>query len=156
MTDPGWPYNLPIWRRRYEAPSPDRQLVARIDPALEVAMSAPTLGTLCVSSKLHIERCNPSFVWSDDSRFLAVPQYFLKFGWLRRQRLLIIAFHEGHVYASRASTRYFQPESFIERRLVVSLNPARSSRRIEFDMDSDLRTAFRTYRRARWAELPLN
>ena len=83
-------------------------------------MSAPTLGTLSVSCELHIERCSPSFVWSDDSRFLAVPQYFLKFGWLRRQRLLVIAFHERRVYASRASTSYFQPECFVGGYLVVT------------------------------------
>jgi hypothetical protein len=115
-------------------------------------MSAPTLGTLCVSSELHIERCNPSFVWSDDSRFLAVPQYFLKFGLRRRQHVLVIAFDEQCVYASKVSTMYFQPESFVRGHLVVSLNPARSQRTIEFDIPSDLPTAFRRYRWVRWVE----
>jgi len=119
-------------------------------------MSDPTFGMLCVSSELHIDRCNPSFIWSDDSRFLAVPQFFLRFGWLRRQRVLIVAFEERRVYASRASTMYFQPESFVRGHLVVSLNPSHSNRRIEFDIPADLGTAFRRHRGARWADMPVN
>src|SRR5436190_23130627 len=103
MSERAWPYNLPIWRRFHRAVSPDGKLVAQIDPAWEVSMSNPTSGILCVSNGLHIPRCNPSFIWSDDSRFLAVPHYFNQFGLIRRQRLLVIWFEKRSVYASKQS-----------------------------------------------------
>jgi hypothetical protein len=120
-----WPYNLPIWRRFYRALSPDGQRVAQIDPAYEVSMGNPTSGMLCVTGGPHLERCNPSFVWSDDSRYLAVPQYFGFFG---RQRLLIISFEERRVFASKEREWYFQPESFSRGQLLVQINPFRSNR----------------------------
>src|SRR5439155_18064411 len=85
-----WPYNLPIWRRSYRASSPDGRYVAEINPAWEVSMGNPTYGTLCLSAGLRLERCNPSFLWSTDSCYLAVPQFFRRFGLFRLQRLLVI------------------------------------------------------------------
>jgi hypothetical protein len=120
-----WPYNLPIWRRFYRAASPDEQRVAQIDPAYEVSMGNPTSGMLCVTGGPHIERCNPSFVWSDDSRYLAVPQYFGFFG---RQRLLIVSFEEKRAFASKETEWYFQPESFSHGQLLATINPFRSPR----------------------------
>ena len=154
MNDAEWPFNLPIWRSFYRAVSPDGELVAQIDPACEVSMGNPTSGTLCVSSGLHIERCNPSFVWSDDSRYLAVPQYFEKMRIFPRQRLLVIAFERRRVYASKASTYYFQPESFTAGRLVVSMNPFRSNRKIEFDIPADLEVAFNNDVWVPWPRMP--
>ncbi len=125
MKELPWPYNLPIWRRFYRALSPDGQRVAQIDPAYEVSMGNPTSGILCVTGGPHIERCNPSFIWSDDSHYLAVPQYF---GFLGRQRLLIISFAEKRVFASKEREWYFQPESFSRGQLLVTINPFRSPR----------------------------
>lgn len=48
-------------------------------------MGSPTSGELKVSNGQLRLNCNPSMVWSDDSMFLAVPQWF---DW--RQRLLIL------------------------------------------------------------------
>ena len=76
MSESEWPYNLPIWRRAHRASSPDAQIVAEIDAAYEISMGNPTCGTLRLSTGLELERCNPSFIWSDDSRYLAVPRYF--------------------------------------------------------------------------------
>jgi hypothetical protein len=145
MTEREWPYSLPIWREFHRAASPDGELVAKIDPAWEVSMSNPTSGTLCVSNGLHLARCNPSFIWSDDSRFLAVPQYFQQFGIFRRQRLLVVWFEKHRVYASRRSAWYFQPESFSAGRLVVSTNPTGRAGRtgeMEFRIPDDLPRAF--------------
>jgi hypothetical protein len=89
MTEYEWPHNLPSWRRFYRAASPDGKRIAQIDPAHEVSMGNPTSGLLCVTGGPHIDKCNPSFIWSDDSRYLAVPQYFRFFG---RQRVLIFSF----------------------------------------------------------------
>src|SRR5437588_12269071 len=125
MSERKWPFNLPLWRDFHRAASPDGKLVAQIDPATEVSMGNPTSGTLCVSNGLHLARCNPSFVWSDDSRYLAVPQYFGFFG---RQRLLIISFEEKRAFASKEREWYFQPESFSRGQLLVTINPFRSPR----------------------------
>jgi hypothetical protein len=139
MSERKWPFNLPIWRDYHRAASPDGKLVAKIDPATEVSMGNPTSGTLCVSNGLHLARCNPSFVWSDDSRFLAVPQYFGFFG---RQRLLVIWFEKHRVYASRRTAWYFQPESFAAGRLVVAVNPSGRKSQVEFQVPDELPRAF--------------
>ena len=149
------PYNLPIWRRHHRLASPDGRYVAQIDPAYEVSMGNPTSGILCVSGGPQIERCNPSFVWSDDSRYLAVPQYFERFGVLRRQRLLILAMHDHRVFASKAIAAYFQPESFSSGQLLATADPARSPREVKFAVPEDLVTDFkRIY--VPWPETPPN
>jgi hypothetical protein len=153
MSESNWPYDLPIWRRFHRAASPDGKLVAQIDPAYEVSMGNPTSGTLCVSNGLHVDRCNPSFVWSDDSKFLAVPQYFNTFV-VRRQRLLVISFEQRCVYASRTSAWYFQPESFTAGCLVASVNPSRGNRRVEFQVPGEFPRAFSRHLRVAWPEMP--
>jgi hypothetical protein len=140
MTEAKWPYNLPIWRRSYRAQSPDGKHVAQIDPAHELTMGNPTWGMLCISGGPQIERCNPSFVWSDDSRYLAVPQFY---GFFRRQRLLIVAFEEKCVFASKERVRHFQPESFSHGQLLVKINPSRQAHVVTFNIPSELSARFR-------------
>jgi hypothetical protein len=67
--------------------SPDGKTKAEIDDAWEVGMGAPTSGELVLSNGMRRESCNPSFVWSDCSRFLAIPQWTDK----RMQRLMVIS-----------------------------------------------------------------
>ncbi len=153
MEHPAWPYNLPIWRRYHRAASPDGKFVACIDPAYEVSMGNPTSGTLCLSQGLHIPRCNPSFVWSDDSHFLAVPQYFSRFGIFVRQRLLVIAVGEKRVRASKMTAWYFQPETFTGGLLIVSVNPFRSKQKVQFDVPKDFERSF-TPVHVPWPEMP--
>jgi hypothetical protein len=154
MGEVEWPYNLPIWRSSHRAASPDGSLVAQINPAREVSMGNPTSGILCVSNGLHIERCNPSFIWSDDSRFLAVPRYFHKLGVFRRQRLLVIDFEKKSVYASNATAWYFQPETFAVGRLVATVNPFQAKRRVEFQIPDDFSKDFKRDPWVLWAEPP--
>lgn len=140
MTEEPWPYNLPIFRRSYSAQSPDGHRMARVDPAIETGMSNPTSGTLCVTGGPHIEDCNPSFIWSDDSRYLAVPQFHGLFG---RQRILIVAFESKRIYASNQRGWYFQPDSFSQGQLAVRINPtSKSTRLTTFKIPSDLSTQF--------------
>jgi hypothetical protein len=139
MTQQHWPYNLPIWRRSHRATSPDGSRVAQIAAAREVSMGNPTSGVLCVSGELHIERCNPSFIWSDDSRFLAVPCFVDWLGVVRRQRLLVIDFEKRAVYASRATAWYYQPEAFSGGVLRATVNPTGRKRTIEFRVPDELR-----------------
>jgi len=142
MTTVEWPYNLPIWRCFFRAISPDGRYIAQVDPAYEVSMGNPTSGTLCLSVGLHIERCNPSLLWSEDSRYLVVPQFFHRFG-LRRQRLLIVAVQERYVLASTEFAHYFQPESFTDSQLVVIKNPFRSPCHLQFTIPGDLGSRFK-------------
>lgn len=138
MTDQEWPYNLPIFRIAHRAASPDGRFQAEIDPASEVGMSDPTSGTLRLSTGLQLERCNPSFLWSSDSRYLAVPQFFYRLGLFRRQRLLVIDVQGRTVFAAPDFTYYFQPESFSDGRLVVIRNPAASPRQVMWSIPADL------------------
>ena len=123
--------------------------MALIDPAYEVSMGNPTAGMLCISSGPHIERCNPSFLWSDDSRYLAVPQFF---GLLARQRLLIVAFEDKRVFASKEKAWFFQPESFSCGQLTVTVNPFRSTRVLTFNIPSELSARFTRLVRVPWPE----
>jgi hypothetical protein len=140
MKTVNWPYNLPICRRFHRAQSPDGQRVALIDPAYEQGMGNPTAGLLCVTGGPHMQRCNPSFVWSDDSRYLAVPQIH---GFLDRQRLLIVAFEEKCVFASKERAPYFQSESFLGGQLIVTVNPSREARAMTFHIPSELSARFK-------------
>lgn len=101
----------------------------------------------------HFERCNPSFLWSEDSRYLAVPQYHGFFG---RQRLLILAFEEKRIFASKQREWYFQPEWFSGQELVVKINPFKSDRMVTFRIPSELSTRFNPlhWREFRWPEAP--
>ena len=133
-----WPYDLPIFRRAHRAVSPDGSVVAEIDPAHEVSMGNPTRGTLTLSTGLQLADCNPSFIWSDDSRYLAVPRYFFRFGLLRRQRLAVIDVVQRRVVLSRETAAYFQPESFTGGVLVVVKEPFRSAARSSWRVPKDL------------------
>ena len=101
-------------------------------------MGNPTYGTLRLSTGLKLERCNPSFLWSSDSRYLAVPQFFDRFGIFRRQRLLVIDARDQTVFASPDFTYYFQPESFSDGRLLVTKNPFKSAQQIAWAIPADL------------------
>lgn len=81
------PTKISPWSDSVNLASPDGKLVAAIDDADEIAMGAPTSGTLKVSDGSSYQRCSPSMVWSDDSRYLAVPQWTFS----RQQRLLVIS-----------------------------------------------------------------
>ena len=55
--------------------SPDGAFTAGVDALGEIHMGAPTIGEIKVSNGFILNSCSPSMVWSDDSRYLAVPQY---------------------------------------------------------------------------------
>jgi hypothetical protein len=129
MSQP-WPYNLPIFRRAHRASSPDGKIVAEIEKAFELGMSNPTCGTLRLSTGLRLDQCNPSFIWSDDSRYLAVPRYFVRLGLFRRQRMVVIDAVEQKAVASPETAFYYQPEAFAAGLLVATKEPSRSATRI--------------------------
>jgi len=79
--------------------SPDGRTTATIEDAMEIAMGGPTFGRLTLSNGMFRESCNPSMVWSEDSEYLAVPQWTKE----RAQRLLVIS-------VVRRSARYAPSE----------------------------------------------
>lgn len=128
MSEP-WPYNLPIFRRAHKASSPDGKIVAEIEVAVELGMSNPTCGRLRLSSGLQLDGCNPSFIWSDDSRYLAVPRFFVRFGFFRRQRIVVVDTVDRKALASPETAVYYQPESFSDGLLVVTREPTRAAKK---------------------------
>ena len=146
MEEVEFPYNLPIWRDTFQLDSPDGKWAAKISQATEVSMGNPTIGVLKLSNGFELDSCNPSFIWSDESRYLAVPRYFNRFGLFRRQRLMIIDVVNRCSFESNKTACYFQPESFLDGQLIVTLEPFSVAETvtwnipedlIEFDLDSE-------------------
>ncbi|MBF0523578.1 MAG: hypothetical protein HQK56_00600 [Deltaproteobacteria bacterium] len=84
--DPGNPSkSISPWENNITLKSPDGKTTAIMQDAFEIGMGAPTSGTLKLSNGMRCDNCNPSIVWSSDSRFLAVPHWIGQ----GRQRLFI-------------------------------------------------------------------
>jgi hypothetical protein len=96
------------WSDSARLASPDGRAEARIDDAGEIAMGAPTSGTLVLSTGVTVERCSPSIVWSDDSRWLAVPRWTVN----RHQQLVVVDARAGTVRVMPGTYRVLQLESF--------------------------------------------
>jgi hypothetical protein len=99
MSDAG-PTPISPWSDAADRASPDGRYRARVAEALEIRMGAPTRGTLVVTDEreggracARVEGCNPSLVWSSDSRALAVPQWTRE----QRQRLCVVSLPSGAV-----------------------------------------------------------
>lgn len=136
MTDLSWPYNLPIWQRSLSLESPNRTMWAEIDNAGEVSMGNPTIGTLILSTGVEIENCNPSFIWSDNSKYLAVPQYTFNRFWGRgKQKLLVINVIESSAWLSPKLAHYMQPKTFRGGKVTVTLNPFHKPKDKEFSVE---------------------
>lgn len=109
--------------------SPDMSKRATLIEPSEIAMGSPTCGELSVSNGQSASNCNPSIVWSENSRFLAVPQWFD-----RKQRLLLLD--------TDSRKRAFAPEWFSVLELHAFSNgivtgidsPLYQPRRIAFDV----------------------
>ena len=97
---------------------------AKIENAVEVSMGNPTTGTMTTSTGLQVEHCNPSFIWSDDSIYIAVPQYsYGRFLGLGKQRLLIIDVNKNMIWQSSKLAHYIQPKSFECDEISIVMNP---------------------------------
>ena len=134
-----FPYNLPIWRRTHSAESPDKKIMAEINPAYEVSMGNPTYGNLILSNGLNINDCNPSFIWSDNSKYLAVSQYTTNWlGGIGKQRLLIVDIHQQLSWQSAKLGYYIQPETFENEKLTITVNPFKNPKTITYKIPHDL------------------
>ncbi len=136
MTDVPWPYNLPIWQRSLFLDSPDGKQWASIENAVEVSMGNPTVGRLKCSNELQIENCNPSFIWSDDSKYIAVPQYvYSRFWGFGKQRLLVIDMENIEIWQSPKLAYYIQPASFEGGEIATILNPFKKPEQRKYNIE---------------------
>jgi len=92
-------------------------VTAEIKDAREHSMSNPTVGTLEFSTGLELKRCNPAFIWSEDSRYVAAPQWVRRFGLFLRQRLLVIDVRASAVFVSPFTYWLIQPRKFTRGKL---------------------------------------
>jgi hypothetical protein len=87
--------------------SPDGTKTARLVDGHEFGQGSPTSGRLVLSTGIQLEQCSPSMVWSEDSRFLAVPRWT----W-RGQNLVIIDTVRGDVRLAPGTFRVLQLSAF--------------------------------------------
>lgn len=107
--------------------SPNGASRATIFAAGEIAMGAPTRGTLRLNGVEICEGCNPSMVWSRDSQLLAIPQWTIT----KSQRLLIIGASSGRaISVTEEEFRVLQLERFEESLVQGIDSPVYEPRRI--------------------------
>ena len=121
---------ISAWDYSLNLTSPDGQFTAVIDEAGEVGQGAPTYGTLELSNGLTFEGCNPSAVWSDDSKFLAIPQWTA----VQRQRILVISVEQASAGYTRDIFSVLELHSFSRGKIKGIDSPIYKPREIEIDL----------------------
>lgn len=122
---------ISAWDYSLHLTSPDGLVTAVIDDASEVGQGgAPTYGTLKLSNGLTFEGCNPSAVWSDDSKFLAVPQWRV----VPRQRILVISIEQATVGYTADIFSLLELHSFSAGKIKGIDLPGYKPREIEIDL----------------------
>lgn len=112
-------YDMPLFRGAHRTVSPSELHRAWIAQASESSMGNPTLGTLEISDGVVLERCNPSFLWSDCSRYLAVLQV-PRTGIFFAAHMLIVDTQMRTIWRSERYRCWLQPESFVGGTLLAS------------------------------------
>ena len=107
-----YPYNTPPWRRDHSAKSPDGLHSAEIRDAWELSMSGPTYGRLKLSNGFELELCSPVFIWSDDSRYLAAPQWIRWCLFGTKQRIVVVDVKTSVAYAMPGKYRLLILKNF--------------------------------------------
>jgi hypothetical protein len=121
---------ISAWDSSLNLISPDGQITAVIDKTSEFGQGSPTNGTLKLSNGLNFEKCNPSAVWSDDSKFLAVPQWTQG----KMQRLLVISMEQASVGYAPGIFRVLELHSFSTGKIKGIDSPIYKPREIEIDL----------------------
>lgn len=119
------------WTDSVYLTSPDGKLTAVIDDASEVGQGAPTYGILNISNGMSYRSCNPSIVWSDNSRYLAVPQWTRE----RDQRLLVISLEDQSSGYAPGLFRVLELHSFLNGKIKGIDSPIYQPREIEIDVN---------------------
>jgi hypothetical protein len=119
------------WAHDVTVVSPDGSKTARLDATGEMGMRGPTRGTLTLSTGLVLEECNPSMVWSHDSRYLAIPRWDGN-----RQRLAVIDTSTQQVRVSNSRHAVLQLASFSGGIITGIDSPAHRPRDFSLDITS--------------------
>lgn len=135
MSEP-WPYNLPPWRRKVEAVSPDGEITATIEHAAELFMSGPTAGDLVLTTGIRVPMCSPCPVWSSDSLLLAIPQWRYRFGFLERERILLIDPRARTICQISGWYELVILESLDQDKLKLTISPLSGARAVELDLST--------------------
>ncbi|HST52989.1 MAG TPA: hypothetical protein VLJ61_13340 [Pyrinomonadaceae bacterium] len=93
-------------------------------------MGAPTRGRLVLSNGINVEDCNPSMVWSDDSEYLAVPQWTED----REQRLAVISMSRRKVTYAPGKFRVLELHTFSQGKIKAVDSPIYQPREVEIVM----------------------
>jgi hypothetical protein len=118
------------WTGSVHSTSPDGKFTAAIDDAREVGQGAPTHGVLNISNGMSFRSCNPSIVWSDDSQYLAVPQWTRE----RKQRLLVISLGQESSGYAPGLFDVLELHSFSNGKIKGIDSPIYQPREIEIDV----------------------
>ena len=94
-------------------------------------MGAPTYGILNISNGMSFRSCNPSIVWSDDSQYLAVPQWTP----YTDQRLLVISLEQESSGYAPGLFRVLELHSFLNGKIKGIDSPIYQPREIEIDVN---------------------
>ena len=118
------------WAWSVRSVSPDGKHTAEIEDVWEVGMGAPTSGKLRLSDGTTYESCNPSIVWSDDSEYLAVPQWTED----RSQRLLVISMSRRRSVHVPEVFRVLELHSFSEGKIRGVDSPIHEPKQVEVEV----------------------
>ena len=132
-------YEDAAWRHEHRAVSADGSFTARVAWASELSMSGPTAGSLVVTTGHSIPRCSPHFVWATDAPKLAALQWVLRFGLLRRQRIVVFDAEAEGFLVSRRFFRLLHITSFSSDEICVVDSPFRApvAHRLSLMAESD-------------------
>jgi hypothetical protein len=121
---------ISAWDSSLNLTSPDGQITAVIDEASEFGQGSPTNGILELSNGMTFESCNPSAVWSDDSKFLAIPQWRTT----QRQRILVISIEQASFGYTADIFSLLELHSFSAGKIKGIDLPGYKPREIEIDL----------------------
>jgi len=131
------------WDNHAEQESPDGRYTAVYDEAMEIAMGAPTRGTLTVREKgcdkplLQIPDASGSFIWSSDSSAIAYPRWTPG----RKQTLWLATLPGGRTEQIQGHFRVLQLESFTNGLLTGTDSPIHQSEEIAIQLPGQTKKA---------------
>ena len=122
------------WTGSGSIKSPDSQMTAWTTEEVEISMGGPLIGKLKTSNGLSFSSCGTSFVWSKDSKYLAVPFWDER----RRQKLGLINVATGEVVKSGRTFSVIELSSFEEGVVAGVDSPIHSPRKFTWDVNDVL------------------
>ena len=119
------------WSFEINVKSPNQIHLASVTNANEIAMGAPTSGILSIDGKIISNSCNPSIMWSNDSKYLAFPE------WTRfnDQKLVVYSVSSGELKRFPKNYRVLEIQQFIGRHIKAVDSPICKPKEIDLEID---------------------